>query len=174
MSPPFFPVPFESLDAEISFHRVSPGTKFEISGFEVTPFLLPHAGDAYAYRIERDGRSIVYASDGEHKPENIGPNYPFVDFVRGADVLIFDAQYSFVETVSAKEDWGHSSNLAGIGIALLGGVKELVLFHHEPQSTDVELDGVLEESRRYEELVRGDRPPLSITSAWDGLEISLA
>ena len=173
MSPPCFPVPFNILGADISFHRQSPGVAVEINGFKVTPFLLPHAGDAYAYRIERGGHAVVYASDGEHKPENVRPEYPYVDFVRNADILIFDAQYSLAETVSMKEDWGHSSNIVGVELGLLAGVRQLVFFHHEPLSTDAQLDEVLENSRRYEQIMREGRPPLSVLAAWDGLEMTL-
>lgn len=174
MSAPFFPVPFDALGAEISFERLSPGRTVDVNGFSVTPFLLPHAGDSYAYRIEREGRSIVYASDGEHKPENVGPQYPYVDFIRGADILIFDAQYSLAETVSVKEDWGHSSNVVGVELGLLAGVRELVFFHHEPLSTDAQLDAMVENSRRYKEIMREARPEMSVTAAWDGLEMVLS
>lgn len=173
MMPPCFPVPFDVLGADISFERLTPEEPVELSGFKVTPFLLPHAGDSYAYKIERDGQTVVYASDGEHKPENVHPDYPYVDFIRGADILIFDAQYSLAESVSVKEDWGHSSNIVGVELAFLASVKQLVFFHHEPLSTDEQLDAVLQRSRQYEQIVREDRPALSISSAWDGLEMSL-
>lgn len=173
MAAPCFPVPFDVLGASVAFDRLVPDRTTEIAGFKVTPHLLPHAGGAYAYRIERDGHVVVYASDGEHKPEDIHPEYPYVDFVKDADILIFDAQYSLAESVSMKEDWGHSSNVVGIELALLAGVKELVFFHHEPLSTDAQLDESLENARRLEEILRENRPPLTVSSAWDGREMVL-
>lgn len=172
-SAPFFPVPFDIPGSQVSFDRLEPGVTAEINGFSVTPFLLPHAGDAYAYRVERDGRSVVYASDGEHKPESVRPDYPYVAFVRDADLLIFDAQYSLAEMVSVKEDWGHSSNVVGVELALLAKVRNLIFFHHEPLSRDAQLDEIVENSRQLEQIMRDGRPNLAISAAWDGLEMEL-
>ncbi len=173
-SAPFFPVPFAALGAEISFEALTAAATAEIAGFSVTPFLLPHAGDAYAYRIERSGLTVVYATDGEHKPEAIGAEYPFVAFAKGADLLIFDAQYSLAETVSIKEDWGHSSNVVGVELALFAGVRRLLFFHHDPLSSDAQLDQMVESSRQLEEIMREGRPDVAIDAAWDGLEIELS
>jgi len=57
-------------------------------------------------------------------------------FFRGADVLIFDAQYSLADQISVKEDWGHSSNMIAVELAQLAGVKHLVMYHHEPVLDD--------------------------------------
>ncbi|MEM0922324.1 MAG: MBL fold metallo-hydrolase [Pseudomonadota bacterium] len=170
---PSFPVPFDVLGAEIHFHRIQPGEEIEIDGFQVTPHLLHHAGDAYAYRIRRDGADVVYASDGEHKPHLIGDDYPYVEFIRGANLLIFDAQYSLAETVSVKEDWGHSSNFVGVELALLGGVDHLTFFHHEPLNSDEKLDQIVAEARQIERMMRENRPQVEISGAYDGLEITV-
>ncbi|MEM7211167.1 MAG: MBL fold metallo-hydrolase [Pseudomonadota bacterium] len=115
---PSFPVPFDVLAADIQFHIIEPDTDLEINGFNVRAHELNHAGRAFGYRIERGGSIAVYASDAEHKPEMISDSYPYVDFIRDAGALIFDAQYSLAEATSVKEDWGHSSNVVGSGPAL--------------------------------------------------------
>jgi phosphoribosyl 1,2-cyclic phosphodiesterase len=173
MATPFFPVPFDALGATLSFGRLQAGRTSRIGGFTVTPFLLPHPGDAYAYRIERDGHAVVYASDGEVKPDSARPDSPYVAFVRDADVLIYDAQYSLADTVSVKEDWGHSSDVVGVELALLARVRNLVLFHHDPLSTDDQLDEALANARRYEQIIREGRPPVALWSAFDGMELTL-
>ncbi|MEM9370241.1 MAG: MBL fold metallo-hydrolase [Pseudomonadota bacterium] len=170
---PSFPVPFEVLGAEIHFHYLDPKATVEINGYEVTPHLLNHAGDAYAFRVKKSGRDFVYASDGEHKPHLVSDEYPYVDFIRGTQLLIFDAQYSLAETVSVKEDWGHSSNFVGVELALLGGVESLVFIHHEPLNSDEKLDEIVAEARQIERMMRENRPALSVSAAFDGLEIEL-
>ncbi len=170
---PSFPVPFEALAADIRFHIIDPGKTHEINGFKVTPHELNHAGKAFGYAIEREGKKVVYASDAEHKPEVISADYPYVDFIRGAEVLIFDAQYSLAEATSVKEDWGHSSNVVGVELALLGEVRHLVFFHHEPLNDDLRLDQIVEEAVRIEEIMRRSRPPLRISGAYDGLELTV-
>ena len=168
---PSFPVPFDILGADIRFHIIEPDQTHEINGFRVTPHLLNHAGKAYAFALERAERKIVYASDAEHKPEVVSADYPYVEFIRGADVLIFDAQYSLAEATSVKEDWGHSSNVVGVELALLGQVKQLIFFHHEPLNDDERLDQIVREAQRIEEIMRKGRPGLRIVGAYDGLDL---
>lgn len=169
---PCFPVEFDRLGAEVRFHVIEPDVTREIAGFRVTPRRLPHAGDSYGYRIERDGRRVVYATDAEHKPEVVGPDYPFVGFARGADLLIFDAQYSLAEAVSLKEDWGHSSNVVGVEIAQFAGVGHLCLFHHEPGNSDAALDRILAETRRLEAMSRTGTA-VRVSAAYDGMVVEL-
>lgn len=170
---PSFPIPFDGLAAKIEFHVIEPDVPQIIEGFRVTPHLLHHTGGAYAYRIEREGRTVVYATDGEHKPEQVGPDYPYVGFVRDADVLIFDAQYSLADATTMKEDWGHSSNTVGVELAQLGGVKHLVFFHHDPLNNDVKLDEIVTDSRNYSRLLREGGPELRISAAFDGMDLTL-
>ena len=170
---PSFPVSFDQLAADIRFHIIRPDEPVEINGYRVIPHELNHAGRAYGYRIERDGRAVVYASDAEHKPEMISDDYPYVDWIRDADVPIFDAQYSLAESTSVKEDWGHSSNVVGVELALMGGVRRLLFFHHEPLNDDERLDQIAQEARRIEEIMRRNKAQVRICGAWDGLDLEI-
>ncbi len=170
---PSFPVPFDILGAEINFHVIDPTETHNINGYEVAAHELNHAGKAYGFRIGRGDRQIVYASDAEHKPEMITDDYPYVDFIKDADVLIFDAQYSLAEATSVKEDWGHSSNVVGVELALMGDVKHLLFFHHEPLNDDERLDQIVQEARRIEQIMRRNKAPLRIDGAYDGLDLKL-
>lgn len=170
---PSFPVPFDSLPADIHFHVISAHEAHEINGYRVVPHELNHSGRAFGYRLERGGRSVVYASDAEHKPEMISDDYPYVGWIRDADVLIFDAQYSLAESTSVKEDWGHSSNVVGVELALMGDVKHLLFFHHEPLNDDERIDQIVQEARRIEEIMRRNKAPLRISGAYDGLDLKL-
>ena len=62
-----------------------------------------------------------------------------VAFVAGADVLIHDAQYTLDE-YQARHGWGHSPIEYVLDVAQAACVKHLVLFHHDPDRTDDELD----------------------------------
>jgi len=171
-SDPCFPVDFRSLGATIEFVQLEPGRSYDIGGLSVRPILQNHAGDSYGYRFQRGGKTVVYSTDCEHKFEVLEETYPFVEFFRAADLLIFDAMYSLADQVSVKEDWGHSSNMIAVEIAQLAGVRHLVLFHHEPIYDDRMIERILGETRRWDE-ISGSGQALTITSAYDGLEIAV-
>jgi len=173
-SNPSFPVDFKTLGATIEFVELEPGRIYEIDGLSVQTIAQRHGGDSYGYRFSKDGKTMVYSTDSEHKFETLDENYPFVEFFRNADLLVFDAQYSLADQISVKEDWGHSSNMIGVELAQLAGVKQLVMYHHEPVNDDRMLDKILAETRRYEEISRSEQArKLIVTSAYDGLEITL-
>jgi len=46
----------------------------------------------------------------------------YLEFLKDADILIFDTQYTFEESIQ-KIDWGHSSASIATDIALKCGVK---------------------------------------------------
>jgi len=86
--------------------------------------------------------------------------------------VIFDAMYSLADSVSVKEDWGHSSNVVGVELCQIARAKHLCIFHHEPVHDDEKISSVLQETLRLEEITRGDHQ-LRISSAYDGLEITV-
>ena len=170
-SSPCFPVDFRSLGATIEFISVAPGRSYEVAGLTVTSIKQFHTGDSYGYRFSRGGRAIVYSTDCEHKYTSLDA-YPFVEFYRNADLLIFDAMYSLGDSVSVKEDWGHSSNVVAVELAQAARVKRLVLFHHEPVLNDQMIEAVLADTIRFEWISRrGDK--VEVISAYDGLELTV-
>lgn len=171
-SSPSFPVPFHALGAAITFHVLEPDRAYEIAGLTVRAIRQNHPGDSYGYSFSRGSKKVVYSTDMEHGQDLQSKEYPFVDFFRAADLLVFDAQYSLAEAIGPKEAWGHSSNLLGVELAVRASVKRLCLFHSEPTWNDNALDRFLAESRQY---LRIHEPasPLLIDLAYDGLRIDL-
>jgi phosphoribosyl 1,2-cyclic phosphodiesterase len=169
---PSFPVDFNQLPATIEFVQLQPGVSADIAGYKVTPLLQRHAGDSYGYRFEKNGKCVVYSTDSEHRTEQFEETEAFAAFFRNADLVIFDAMYSLADAVSVKEDWGHSSNIIGVELCQLAGAKRLCLFHHEPVFGDAQLEDILRQTRRLEEITR-EAAPLEIISAWDGLVVDL-
>ncbi|HET9045884.1 MAG TPA: MBL fold metallo-hydrolase, partial [Casimicrobiaceae bacterium] len=169
---PSFPVDFAALKATIEFVKLEPGQRYDIAGMGVTLKKQRHAGDSYGYRFQHDGRSVIYSTDSEHSLADMKETDGFVEFFRDADLVIFDAMYSLVEAISVKADWGHSSNIVGVELCQRAGVGHLCMFHHEPASSDATLARVLADTRRFEEITRTG-PKLTISSAYDGMEIDL-
>jgi len=166
-----FPVPFDWLRAKFEFIVHKPGETFDVGGVAVTLCAQHHSHDSYGYRFEKNGRAAIYSTDSEHKVDNMDAEAAFEAFFKDADLVICDTMYSLGDTVSLKQDWGHSSNVVAVDLCHAAQAKRLALFHHEPTYTDADIQRMHAETVRYEELVRADRPALEVICAYDGLEV---
>lgn len=181
MRDPWFPVRYEYLKASIEFVHHIPGQPFECQGFHIRTIEQDHPGVSYGFRFEKDGKSFVYSTDSEHKEAAYRDDYPFIEFFRQADLLVFDAQYTFADATYNKANWGHSSNIMAVDLSARAQVNHLVIFHHEPSSTDESLEEYLFNTRLYADLYyseadpRKEKPrfPRKISLAFDGMEVKL-
>ncbi len=144
MNYPNFPVMLQDLPSRIIFNDLDEGEVILIGNDEVRVgnVRLNHPNGVYSYRIAYGTASLVYATDTEHYSN---PDAKLVEFARGADLLIYDAQYFPEEYTGqsdgcSKEGWGHSTMIEGTKVAKLAGVKKLVLFHHDPHHSDEDVD----------------------------------
>ncbi|MBE7451022.1 MAG: MBL fold metallo-hydrolase [Kofleriaceae bacterium] len=132
MSAPFFPVEFDDVARQVRVREPRVGEAFAVGDVRVTMAKLNHPDPVYGYRLDHQGASIVYATDTEH--------FACVDpalarLAAGADVLIYDAQYT-PEEYPGKVGWGHSTWEAAVALARTAGVRQLVLYHHDPRRAD--------------------------------------
>jgi phosphoribosyl 1,2-cyclic phosphodiesterase len=140
---PFFPVEFDDLGGTVITRELRPNERFTIGEITITMARLNHPDPVYGYRLDHGDQSIVYATDTEH--------FACVDptlkrLAAGADILIYDAQYTPDEYPS-KVGWGHSTWEAGAELARAAGVPQLVLFHHDPARTDAQLAALEADAR---------------------------
>ncbi|MRR15865.1 MAG: MBL fold metallo-hydrolase [Deltaproteobacteria bacterium] len=170
--PPCFPVPLRDMKADISFHLLSTDHEYDIAGVKVTAVKQKHPGDSYGYCFMANGKKVVYSTDSEHDAGALDDHYRFIEFFKNAELLIFDAQYSFLDAVDAKENWGHSSNLLGVELAMRAGVKRLCLFHHEHTLDDEALDQFLADTGKYLNILDSSSG-MEIHLAYDGLSIEI-
>ncbi len=154
MSAPFFPVTLDQLTGRVQFHDLKEG-KFRIGDVTVSTRSLNHPGPTLGYRIEADGVALVYACDHEPYGKDVSASCRELDpqdcahgdFLAGADLVIHDAQYNIGEFI-LKRGWGHSVGEYVVELCRLGGVKHVVLTHHDPMRTDLIIDESLEQLRR--------------------------
>ncbi len=145
MAEPTFPVPIETMRAELVFEDFSAGDAFSL-GSEVwvrtTP--LNHPNGATGYRIEHDGRAVCYVTDTEHV---IGaPDQNVLGLIEGADLLIYDCTYTD-EEFPARQGWGHSTWQEAVRLCHLAHVQRLAIFHHDPEHDDAVMLRIEEEAR---------------------------
>jgi phosphoribosyl 1,2-cyclic phosphodiesterase len=75
-----------------------------------------------------------------------GGDRRLIDFVRGVDLLIQDAQYT-PDEYAARRGWGHGSTEYVTDVAVQAGVRRVALFHHEPTHADDVIDRMVESAR---------------------------
>ena len=159
--------------AKFTFVTVAPGQPVEAAGLKIDSILQDHSHGSYGYRFDDGKKVVVYSTDSEHKIDDMVAEAQFESFFRNADLVISDTMYSLADSVTMKQDWGHSSNIVAVDLCHLAAAKRLVLFHHEPTYSDRDIERMFHETVRYEELTREDRPVLDIVCAYDGLELEI-
>jgi phosphoribosyl 1,2-cyclic phosphodiesterase len=143
---PNFPVPLQIMQANLEFYDLEIGETLEFGEVTLDTRPLNHPGEAVGYRVNWRGLSAAYITDTEHFPDHLDDNVLWL--ARQADVLIIDATYTDEEYNNPKQSkvgWGHSTWQEALKIAHTAGVKQLVLFHHDPSHNDDYLDRIGEE-----------------------------
>ena len=148
---PYFPVEIEMMAADIHFKDLAEGIKYT-NGVEVSYKKMNHPDGCFCYKITENNHSVVFATDYEHDSEanyvSEGKDKRLIEWSKGADVLIYDGQYT-PELYEQRKGWGHSTYEKGIDIALEAGVKRLVFTHHDPMSTDEMIHELEKKARDY-------------------------
>lgn len=147
---PYFPLDLEQIGARIVYHALDPRKPFGFGEMTITPYQLDHPDPCWGYKIEHAGRAYSHCVDTEAtrtSHEELGPDLPLY---QGVDLMIFDAQYTLIETIE-KVNWGHAAAPVGLDIAMREGVKKVVFMHHDPASTDEKIAAAEAQARRYYE-----------------------
>jgi phosphoribosyl 1,2-cyclic phosphodiesterase len=158
----YFPVREAELAATITYANLKEG-RFDLGdGISLTTKYLNHPILCLGYRFECQGKVFCTAFDVEPYKNLfcVDPDDPSYDealavegesvaleqnvelerFVSGADLLVYDAQYTLKEYESSKVGWGHTSMEEAITVARRNSIKKMALFHHDPMRTDDQLD----------------------------------
>ncbi len=147
---PNFPVPLQIMQADLQFYDLEIGEKVALGEVIVESTKLNHPGEAAGYRVNWQGLAACYVTDTEHFPDRLDENV--VSLARNADLLIIDATYTDEEYNSetmSKVGWGHSTWQEAIKVAKAAGVKQLVIFHHDPLHDDNCLDRIGAEAKAH-------------------------
>ena len=173
--PPFFPVPLYEMQSLKNFRDITEAHAVYFLKGQSEPIMERHShpkadrpnpedvevevrcmrgfnhpkSGVLLYKVTYDGRSVVYASDTEGY---VHGDQRLTKFAMGADVLIHDAMYTsdrYISMPSPTQGYGHSTVEIAAKVAERAGVKDLFLFHHDPASSDEDLDAVGELGRSF-------------------------
>jgi phosphoribosyl 1,2-cyclic phosphodiesterase len=173
----YFPVALNAFAARLHYHEVVEGG-FSVEDVWITTQYLNHPALTVGYRLEADGASLVYASDHEPHDRRAGEGHweagqsgdaAHVEFIRKADLVIHDAQYTAAE-YPAKIGWGHSTIEYAVDVAMAAKVKKLALYHHDPNRGDDAVDQLVSTARARVAAAGDD---LSVMGAAEGSLIEL-
>jgi phosphoribosyl 1,2-cyclic phosphodiesterase len=144
MDHPNFPVHLGTMAARMSFRDLAEGETVDIDDNVVGRVRIVcargnHPQGVLAFRVEQGSKAMVYATDTEHYDGRVDEKLAHLS--RGADVLIYDSQYTPEEyegtgDSASKRGWGHSTFEEGAKLAKRAGARRLVLFHHDPGQSD--------------------------------------
>ena len=171
MKAPFFPVSTYQLKANFNFNIGLPREQ-QINKAEIIPVSLNHPNGGYGFKVVENGKVFVFMPDNEldGKEFKYGEtSADYVRFIKDADLVIHDAQYTPKE-FEQKKGWGHSSFMSTINLGLQARVKRLGLFHHDPDRTDEQLDGI---NLIASEMIKKSGNPYDYFVAYEGQEILL-
>ncbi|MBI1942369.1 MAG: MBL fold metallo-hydrolase [Betaproteobacteria bacterium] len=144
MMAPLFPVPPEVFRARMEYRDFRAGdTLAPAPGIVVRTAPLNHPDGATGYRIEYGGKSVCYITDTEHVPGT--PDRNVLALIAGADICIYDSMYTDEEYAQSYVGWGHSTWQEAVRLAKAAGVRQLVVFHHDPDHDDERLDAIARE-----------------------------
>jgi phosphoribosyl 1,2-cyclic phosphodiesterase len=146
MAPQYFPVQtLKNMGARIEIVAMPAGAPREILGCQVTAAINPHGrSGAMAFRIEEDGRSLVYAGDAGYPPS--GPSAEAMKLYEGADLLIHDSTYT-PEDRARYPHRGLASVSEAVQAAVRARVGKLALFHYDQDYSDADVDLLVERGR---------------------------
>jgi diguanylate cyclase (GGDEF)-like protein len=171
----YFPVKLRDLRSRIHFTELEEGF-FRVGDVLVETQYLNHTAPTIAYRMTNGGASIAYVTDHEPfwRAEDGTMHHPgdqrHIAFIKGADLIIHDAQYT-EEEYSQRVGWGHSTVEYATDVALAADVKRLALFHHDPDHDDEFMER-FEAAARARVAAVGGR--LDVFAAREGMELQVS
>ena len=170
----YFPVKLRDLRSRIHFTELEEGF-FRVGDVLVETQYLNHTAPTIAYRITSGRATIAYVTDHEPfwKPEDGVLHHPgdqrHVAFMKDADLVIHDAQYSEEEYLQ-RVGWGHSTVEYAVDVAMEAGARRVALFHHDPTHDDAAMEA-LEARAKARAQAAGSR--MEVFAAREGLELTL-
>lgn len=167
-----FPVKSEELPSHsTSIFKGAESVLYE-KGINIIKKPLNHPGGGSAYKITEDGTTCAYVTDNELEPPyKLHTTYDeWVNFLHGVDVLIHDAQYT-ENDMPHKHGWGHSLISQVRQLASDAEVGALIMFHHDPDRSDGELDEIQIENEIF---FKGKHAPAQSYCAAEGMQIKLS
>ncbi|MDO5476494.1 MAG: MBL fold metallo-hydrolase [Eubacteriales bacterium] len=141
-SPPYWPLSLDAYSGDVQILPLS--FPLKIGDLVVEGIPGSHPGGCFIFILRWKDKRIVYATDYEYDEASF---QRLMKSARGADLVLFDGQYT-PEELAQRKGFGHSSAVYGMKLMEQCGIGRLLLVHHDPQRTDRQLQAMEEELAR--------------------------
>ncbi len=188
MESAFFPIGLHQMASHVTFEELDE-LSFQLASVRVRTIFANHPGICLGYRLCTPGGDVVYLPDHEayeraevERQKAAGIAAPaglayarqedekIVEFMRDAAVVIADSQYDATE-YPTRLGWGHTCADDTVQNALRANVRQLFLFHHDPDHNDEKVSAMV---TRAQEAVTAAGSSMRVDGAREGAEIILA
>ncbi len=179
----YFPVSFNDIRSNISFNDLRDSQILKIGDIHVETHYAFHPGPTLCFKIKVGDKTIGFVTDNEflqgctlpllemEKEEDLLiPYLSLIEFLKGCDTLVHEAQYS-EEEYAKRVGWGHSSiNNASILIKK-AEIKHWIVVHHDPRKTD---EALRAKQIKHEEIMKELGHECLVELAYDGMLLPLS
>jgi CheY-like chemotaxis protein len=175
---PYFPVCVDEIKATTHFQEIQEGTYLDFNGIKIWSHYTFHPGITLCFKIQVGKTTFGYVTDNEFlmgyhgSPQDITrdhlaiqPYLSFIQFLKGCDFLIHEAQF-FPKEYLAKVGWGHSSVSNAAVLIRETGVKNWIVIHHDPTHTDEILQ---KKYQLHQNILKECHIDCNLIFAYDGL-----
>jgi phosphoribosyl 1,2-cyclic phosphodiesterase len=147
MATPTFPVPLAALKATMHYEDFRFGDNLTdiFPGLVARTGSINHPDGATGYRLEWHGKVVCYITDVEHEVGILDPTV--MRLIDSADLVIYDCTYTDAQFAD-KIGWGHSTWQQGVRLCRAANAKQLAIFHHNPDHTDVIMAGIERDAKQ--------------------------
>ncbi|MGI9087808.1 MAG: response regulator [Chthoniobacterales bacterium] len=188
MQSAFFPIGLNQMASRVTFEELE-DMEFDLGEIKIRSMFANHPGICLGYRLCTPAGDVCYLPDHEayerfeiQRQRDAGEtsaagldharlqDEQVVEFLRDADVVMADSQYDLAE-YEQRRGWGHTCADDTVDLAMRAKVKQLFLFHHDPDHDDKKIDAMVAHG---EARVREKGGNLKVAAAREGSEFVLA
>lgn len=179
----FFPVRLDEVKAKISFENIRDKTPIKFKDIKIDFHYTFHPGITLCFKVILENKVIGYVTDNEmlmgyHEHPNkikidhplLEPHLSLIEFFKGCDILIHEAQYT-PEEYFQKVGWGHSSVPNATILAKYTKTPKWIITHHDPSHNDQFL---LEKLSLHKKVIQECEFSTQVQLAYDGFTIPLS
>ena len=170
MTDPYFPVEYRDIPSSLSFTNIC-SEPFKLGPLNVETIPLSHPNGGLGLKFIENGKTFIFLTDNE-----LGYTHPggmqfddYVNFCRGADFLIHDAEFTREEYKKTKQ-WGHSTYIDAVELAIQSNVKQFGLFHHNQDRNDENIEKLVKHSNQ---IINDKNSAVDCFAVEDKMEITL-